>query len=223
MPKKLEIAVGIATIVGVAIAVIALIPAFGEWLRPRESSSTIRATLVSPTTEHPTPDGQLFSDNFDDGNANKWMDVLEQDSHADVQNGEYILNGSGFVYAGSNLWENYSVRAKVRLISGEGDFGIVVRVKNFGTLYICQHWKDEVWLNKYGVNSNERLDIGYYDPVPGESYDLKMDVQDQTISCYINGLEVAAAEDTSYTNGKFGFRIVNTKIAIDNVEVYLLP
>jgi hypothetical protein len=167
-------------------------------------------------------DRQLFSDNFDDGNTNKWMEALEPGSRADVQDGEYILNGSGLVYAGSNLWENYSVEAKVRLISLEGDFGIFVRAKDGGTLYICQHWKNEIWLGKY-EGATERLDTGYYKPVLGESYDLKMDVQDQTILCYVNGIEVAAAKDTSHTNGKFGFRIVDAKIAIDNVEVYSLP
>jgi hypothetical protein len=39
MSKKLEIWVGVATIVGVIIAAIALIPAFGDWLSPRDPST----------------------------------------------------------------------------------------------------------------------------------------------------------------------------------------
>ena len=49
MPKKLEIGVGIATIFGVLIAAIALIPAFGDWLSPRSPSTETAAT--GPTTE----------------------------------------------------------------------------------------------------------------------------------------------------------------------------
>jgi hypothetical protein len=192
---------------------------------PLEISTPVQTDTPKPTTlpeSTTTSNEQLFYDGFDDGNTGKWMDMLETGSQSSVQKGELILDGSGLVYAGSNLWQNYSVKADVRLMSDQIDFGIFARAKDNETLYICQYWQDQVWLNKYGATSG-RLDTGYYELVTNQTYELKMSVQDQTILCHINGLEVAAAKDPTYTNGKFGFRIVDTKIAIDNVEVYPLP
>ena len=70
MSKKLEIVVGIATIIGVLITAIALIPSFGEWLFPREPLNRFPQPTIEPT---PTPFGQIFRDDFTESLQPRWI------------------------------------------------------------------------------------------------------------------------------------------------------
>jgi len=143
-----------------------------------------------------------------------------------IKDGEVYPNP--YIIAGGNTWKNYSVRAKIRVISGEIDFGTIAHFVDFDHYYNCQFWHTQSWLAIAGENlaqgNHDFLVMNLNDYLKlGESYDVRMDVQDDVITCFLNGVVTATAYDSTYPSGKFGFRVINTKVAIDNVEVYKLP
>lgn len=184
---------------------------------------TFTPSPILPTaTTTPMPEGKIFFDDFSSQtNTNtKWYESGK------IKDGEIYPNL--YILGGSNSWKNYSVRAIVRLISGEIDFGTVARFIDDYHYYTCQFSYDKSWLAILGdnlargnvdyliMNLNDGLSLG-------KSYEVRMDVQDNVITCLLDGVVFATATDFTYPSGKFGFRVINTKAAIDNVEVYELP
>jgi len=170
------------------------------------------------------PEGMIFFDdlsNQTDTNT-KWYEKGR------INNGEMYL--TNFISGGSKSWKNYSVRARVRLISGETDFGTVARLVDYSHFYNCQFWTYKSQLAIQGENLKygaygflaHNTDIGIH---LGNSYDVRMDVQDNVITCFLDGVVFATGTDSRYPSGKFGFRVgvENAEVAIDNVEVFELP
>ena len=59
--KIIGISASIATIIGTCIAVIALIPAFGQWLSPKDQSIIIQSTFTPVTNFYPTQTEETFN------------------------------------------------------------------------------------------------------------------------------------------------------------------
>lgn len=135
--QKLEV---ILAVIGVIIATIALIPAFGQWLFPREPlpSSTATGSIVLPTLTStpliltptsavemtqilPTPnDSILFQDTFSQSSlGNEWQIAI---GNWYIKDG--VLNGIGdsekwaFVTLIRELPTNYEVSFRTQIIDG---------------------------------------------------------------------------------------------------------
>jgi hypothetical protein len=162
-------------------------------------------------------------DNFDTSDARGWRVFGSQ---AKVVDGKYVVIGEPIVVtlAGSETWQDYSMQAKVKVVSGKGDFGTLVRAKDDTHLYQLQYDRGDLRLVRYdGGSSWTKLSSSPYKIEPGVWYDFRMDVRGTTIICYINGAQVASVEDGFYLQGKVGFRSNETQIFVDDVEVVPLP
>ena len=189
------------------------------------------------TPEPPTPEAtntpvatatpeSLFSDNFDDGDAQGWTVI---GNRAKVVDGKYVAIGDPIVVtlAGSETWYDYSVRAKVKIVSGKGDFGILVRASEDCRLYLLQFWEDKLRIVRFD-GGNYADDTSYshsvlasisYKVDQGTWYDVRIDAQGTTITGYVNGVQVISAEDAFYSQGKIGLRSYTTQMFFDDVEV----
>jgi len=188
-------------------------------------STAIPNIMFTPTNTSrltPTPDGRIFFDEFTEGTT-KWVNNYQTGK---TEGGEFYVE-DGYLLAGNNTWQNYSVRVRVRLISGDIDFGIVSRFVDYYHFYTCQFWHHQSWLVKTVDNlAQGSVDLLATNPnglTVGNSYDIRMDVQDKVITCFLDGNVVATASDNTFTAGKFGLRVFNTQVAVDEVEVFELP
>lgn len=142
--RILEIIAAIATIIGMCIATISLIPAFGQWLFPimsKPTDSVVPSTptlglptnellptntvVVAPTEVPPTPpaDGILFQDNFDNGikpdwhiYSGKWIVV---DGKLTTLTPEHAFSDIlDQISIGDSSWKNYIVSVTVNISYG---------------------------------------------------------------------------------------------------------
>ena len=221
-PHSWGIVIG-GAIIG-AIATLVILSLFGMFPPRTKATPTPIVTNETPTNTGeltPTPNGRIFFDEFTEGTI-KWVNNIETGK---IEGGEFYPE-NGFMLAGSNTLQNYSVRARVRLISGEIDFGIVSRFVDYYHYYTCQFWHDQSRLVIMGDNLPGGADLLATNPnglTLGKSYDIRMDVQDKDITCFLDGNVIATASDNTYTAGKFGLRVFNTQVAFDKVEVFEIP
>src|SRR5512134_1989510 len=106
---------------------------------------------IAPAAQAAPPDQTaLFSDNFDDGNANGWTQA--QGTWAVVQDsGSFVysmtaLGTEGRTMAGSQAWTNYAVEARVKVV----DFGGSNRVMVAGRLLDFNNYYAASLLNSSG-------------------------------------------------------------------------
>ncbi len=176
-----------------------------------------------------TPESSFF-DNFDDGDAQGWTVI---GSRASVVDGKYVLVGDPLIVtlAGSKTWRNYSLRTKVKIVSGRGDFGILVRASEDCRLYQMQFNTGELRLVRFdggncAVGNSypwTKLASGSYRFDSTTWYNIRVDVRGTTIVGYINDAQVLSTEDGFYSQGKIGLRAVDTQMFFDDVEVVPLP
>ena len=203
----------------------------------------VRIAKLTPTAtpEPPTPEAtntpvatttpeSLFSDNFDDGDAQGWMVIGSQ---AKVADGKYVAIGGPIVVtlAGSETWRNYSMRAKIKIVSGGGDFALLARASEDCRLYLLQFVGTKLRIVRFdggdcavsGSYSHSILASISYKLDRGTWYDIRVDVQGTTITGYVNEAQVISTDDAFYSQGKIGFRANNTQMFFDDVEVVPLP
>jgi len=176
----------------------------------------------------------LFSDNFDDDDDQGWTVIGSQ---AKVVGGTYVAIGDPIVVtlAGSEAWRDYSFRAKVKVISGRGDFALLARASEDCRLYLLQFDQAtpdmQLRLVRFdGGNCADEKSYPYsilasmpYQVDLGQWYDFRVDVQGTTITGYVNGERVISAEDAFYSQGKIGLRSHTTQMFFEDLEVVPLP
>ncbi|MDH7487104.1 MAG: DUF1080 domain-containing protein [Anaerolineae bacterium] len=200
----------------------------------------VEAELAKLTpTATPTPVATatpafLFSDNFDDDDAQGWTVIGSQ---AKVVGGQYVAIGDPIVVtlAGSEAWRDYSFRAKIKVISGRGDFALLARASEDCRLYLLQFDQStpdrQLRLVRFdGGNCADEKSYPYsilafmpYQVELGQWYDFRVDVQGTTITGYVNGERLISAEDAFYSQGKIGLRSHTTQMFFEDIEVVPLP
>lgn len=191
-------------------------------------------TSAPPTlvpTQTPVPEPRLFLD-FENNNAEQWS--ILTGGTAKAFDGKYIVVGDPILVTvtGSETWQNYSLRVKAKIVSGYGDFGIIVRATKKGChLYQMQFYDNRVFIYRYDgdncgkdgyggsnlANNSYRLDRDTWN-------DIRLDVQGTKLTGYVNGVEVISAEDAVYLSGMIGLRAQGgTQVFFDDIEVIPLP
>jgi hypothetical protein len=190
----------------------------------------------------PIPPVLVFSDDFEDGNADgwnmgtgNWSVELEQDSsQVDVNNQVYkftpATGSEEGVFSGGDLtWTDYEVRARVKAGTKEGSgaaSGIAARYVDKDNYYLLRlHWNtggNNVQLMRkrngaFAQVASKKIDL----PVIDRWYDLKLEVKGSSITGYVDGQKLIEYSDDSFVAGGVGVRAWNQTVAFDDFQVLL--
>lgn len=156
----------------------------------------------------------LFFDDFNDGVAdgwNQWRGTWH------VDNSQYVASGSGnstSIVNGLDL-SDYVIEAKMRLSDAQGFYMAGIIFRRFSDSYYS------FYLNKGSNNANlifhdreagggtgwTYLASVAYPVEANVTYALKVQVNENTFRCYVNGAEVFAASDEHLTSGNVGLDV----------------
>lgn len=175
----------------------------------------------------------LFSDDFNDGNANGW-DVVGN-SGWQVQNGEYGIhldpgksNSVPSDYNWDNIWQNYVFEVDIRGVYGT-DKNVDFRFKDGTNFYDIHHTGGYIHLEKYINDSGIHLAPAVFYPLSnGPSYHFKVIVEGDHIKVYIDGnliYDVIDSIGPIWHDGKISLRegtgaVSPTEVWYDNVVVW---
>lgn len=166
----------------------------------------------------------LFSDNFDDGNANGWT----------TQNGSWSVvrdSGSYVFYQSSTSegrawingsWSNYSVEAKVKVdnFNGSNRAYVCARIKDGNNYYAASLAGDgKLEIRKKVSGSSSTLASKSYSLSTGTWYTVKLEVNGSNIQMYVNDTKQLSATDSSLSSGGAGLIAYKVVAKFDNVVV----
>jgi len=175
-----------------------------------------------------------LTDNFTDGNAKDWDEIQGEWS---VEKGEYIQEETEWTttathetytrsYLGEEDWEDYTFEAKVRIEEGGelapivGIFFRVTEKSESGDYYLFR--LDERASEGPGLIKapNITMQINNNDPAEiGRDYILKVEVEGNSIKCYVDGKLEIDVEDDSFPQGAIGVGTFNAVGHFDDVTV----
>jgi hypothetical protein len=179
-------------------------------------------TAVTPPTNQPTFD-LPFTANFDNGGLDGWSTF---GGDAKILSGSLVLvtYDEAVTPVGLDTWSNYSLRARIKLVSGE-DFGIIVGASDNCSLYQMQFVQGKLSVVRYdglACPYDYTYVSLYVDPYPmvqNRWYEIRLDFQSPIITGYVNGAKVFSTEDAFYQSGKVGFRVAVSQIFVEDLEV----
>ncbi|GMK37671.1 hypothetical protein PCCS19_07250 [Paenibacillus sp. CCS19] len=169
----------------------------------------------------------LFTDNFDDGNATGWTATtgtwsVVQDS------GNYVYYQSstseGRTSGGSATWTNYSVQSRIKVDSFNGSNRIYLagRYKDGNNYYAASFDNSNggtLELRKKVSGSSSTLATKSYALSAGTWYTIKLEMNGSSIKMYVNGVLQLSATDTSLTSGAVGLVAFKTATKYDDIVV----
>ncbi len=179
-----------------------------------------------------TPGSTLFTDDFNDGNANGWtISPLGNASGWSVVGGIYTYNGSGLTnsYTGSASWSDYTlvagiklsslsdlpggIRGRVNLASGAGYAVWLYPAEGQIKLFRATGWDiDSVGQTQLGPTANGiTFDTNFHS--------VWLNFSGTTITVYFDGTPVITASDATYGSGVIALDVNNQPIQFDNVSV----
>ncbi len=172
----------------------------------------------------------LWSDDFEDGDADGWLfyDDATGSSNWFVEGGylnqisDIGANSLGtHAVAGLASWDNYTLSAN--LISTDDDYiGVLFRYQNAGNYYrlVISSQAGRIYLQKRVEGILETMDqLTMMWPLC--TYNIAVDVQNDSITVYLNNEQYFAVLDTSFEAGRVGFTtIYNNGSFFDDIEVY---
>ncbi len=168
----------------------------------------------------------LFSDDFEDGNANGWTVVNGTWSVASETTEVYqttTTSGLALTVAGDTGWTDYAVEAgfKINSVGTTPASGIAFRYQGSGNYYLLrlQYDQQKVKLYKAVSGSLTLLDEKAYTISLNQWYTLKAEADGSSIKGYVDGVEQLSAADGSYTWGQIGFRDYGADTSHDDVIV----
>jgi len=172
----------------------------------------------------------LWSDDFEDGTSNGWTFYDDAIGESDwFVDGGYLnqisnigANSMGtHAVAGEANWDNYTLTAKV--VSTDDDYiGVLFRYQNAGNFY-----RLSLSSQAGRIRLEKRVDGILYtiEQVtmmwPLCTYNITVDVQDETIMAYLNQIKYFDIVDTSFGSGRVGFTTINNNGSFfDDIAVY---
>jgi fibronectin type 3 domain-containing protein len=154
---------------------------------------------------------QLFSDNFQDGNADGWS--RSSGTWAVVTDGTLAYRQSGTSAdsnsrTGSPSWTNISVQARVKPIAFNGAdryVGVMTRVVNSNHYYfLALQNGNRLLLGKRAGSSPITLATKSFTFSPGTFFTLRLDANGSTLTGFVNGTQQLTASDSEFTAGIIG-------------------
>ncbi|MGW3955771.1 3-keto-disaccharide hydrolase [Streptomyces sp. NPDC004752] len=168
----------------------------------------------------------LFSDDFEDGNAQGWVtsggtwSVITDSTHVYDQSG---TSGEILAGAGSDKWADYTLSARVKLVSTGGNVGVLFRYIDASNFYMFRlnDTTDAVELHKRIAGTLTLVASTPLAVVPGQFTTLKTTVVGNTITGYVDGVQRISWTNpaTELTTGKIGLRMHGTAARFDDIVV----
>jgi pectate lyase len=168
----------------------------------------------------------LFSDNFEDGNANGWSSsggswsVVSDGSLVDRQSNATSERARHF--AGSASWTNYVVQARVKPVSfnGTGVVAIAARAVSSTRMYrLALTNANRVELQAMNGSAITVLGALSFTVSTSTFVTVRLQVNGSAISGSVNGTQVGSANDTSNAAGRIGLFTEFASASFDDVTV----
>ena len=189
----------------------------------------------------------VFSDDFEDGDADGWLTVgtggiwtVEDDesfgskvySQSDTSWTTTTTYDTYWRSYGGSGWENYSVEAKVKIVSGgfAPIVGIFFRVQgsDLNSGYYTFRIDARSDTGPALIKSPNTILAGGHPGYPqfvnepaviGQIYTLKVVVNGSSIKCYVDGVKKIEWTDSTYATGGIGVGTFNAHAHFDDVKV----
>ncbi|MFC7528548.1 polysaccharide lyase family 1 protein [Actinoplanes sp. GCM10030250] len=184
------------------------------------------ALMVGVMASGPAYAETLFSDNFDDGNADGWSRnggswaVAADGSPAYRQSS---TSSNARALAGNTAWTNYTIQARVRPIAfGATDrtAGIAARAQSTSQYYaLVLTGGGTAQLQRVSGGTAASLGTAAVGGSTGTSRTLALSVQGSTLTGYVDGLQVLQSTDSSYGSGRIGLVTGYASASFDDVVV----
>jgi pectate lyase len=168
----------------------------------------------------------LFSDNFDDNNANGWS--KSGGSWSVVTDGSpvYRQTSTGAdakAQAGTLTWTDYATQARVKPLAfnGSGRYAAVVsRAQNMTNFYYLALTNGgQVVLGKRVGGGPTTLASAPLAVTTGTWYTLRLEAFGTNLRGFVNGGQVVSASDSSFAAGRVGFSTYFASASFDDLEV----
>lgn len=178
---------------------------------------------------------QLFSDNFNDGDAAGW-DVIGSPGW-NVQGGQYgiylnpgLSNTLPSNSSWNNSWKNIVFEVDLRGVSGT-DKNILVKFKDTNNFVEIHHTGGNIFLEKASTSGGGGiLDSVFFPLSNGASYHFRIEIKNDNIKVFIDNNLMLEANDSMpmFDIWKIGLRagtgaVSPTEVWFDNVVVTELP
>lgn len=177
--------------------------------------------VVAPTSTATPTNPNLFSDDFEDGNANGWNPSTPSNWNVVNVNGnyEYTCIGGRTQY-GTQEFADYRISADLRSISNRVNMGIIGRFVNGNLFYLANLNGSQAKILIGGNGRFTDLAVVGFTAVPNTIYNVALDMQGTILTMYVNGEQVAQVEDARINSGIFGLRCDDdTQATFDNVII----
>ncbi len=168
----------------------------------------------------------LFTDDFEDGNANGWS--KSGGSWAVVTDGSQVYRQSGTssdarARAGSASWTNYSVQARVKPLGFNGSnrfVSLIARAQSSTNYYyLGLSNTNQLLLRKLVGGSTTTLASKPLTVTTGTWYTLRIDVVGAQLWGYVNGALELTATDSQFSSGNIGGATFFSSAAFDDFTV----
>lgn len=179
-----------------------------------------------------TPDGKLYSDDFEDGNltmpswidaepelGGKWQVVAADGGKALAQ----TASVSDWVIAagGDYRWTDQVVEARVKVTSEPGKAGIFARLgdtRNYYFLYL--DGGSNLVLRKRIDNSSSDIQKVKVETVADTWYTLKLSVVGDALTGYLDGDMLVSGSDSGVSSGGIGVGTADCTAQFDDISVH---
>src|SRR5262245_7804024 len=153
----------------------------------------------------------LFSDNFEDGNANGW--TKSGGSWSVVSDGSLVYRQSGTgadarARAGSTSMTNYAVQARVKPLAFNGTnrfVALLARAPAMTSYYLLAlSNNNQLQLRKLAGGSPTILASTSFTVTTGTWYTLRIEASGATLRGFVNGAQLLTATDSQFSSGNVG-------------------
>ena len=197
-----------------------------RWIAVTCALVVVGASLAFVFSFVSTAQSVLFSDNFEDGNANGWS--RSNGTWAIVTDGSLVFrqsatNTDARVRAGSTSWTDYSVQARVKAIAfnGTGRYvALIARAENSNHFYYLalQNGNQLVLAKRIG-DTITTLASRSFTVSLNTFFTLRVDVRGASLTGFVNGVQQLAATDGEIPAGAIGGATFFASGSFDDVVV----
>ena len=169
----------------------------------------------------------LFSDDFNDGNANGWTSTSGSWSVATDGTPVYRVGTNGGNVrssAGSSTWTSYSVQARLKPLSFSSSsvrwVSLLGRYRDTGNYYYVALQNDNLLrLRKFVGSSSTTLAEKAFTVATGTWYTVRLDLDGSALRVFVNGTLQLSASDSTFPSGRIGVAGYGASASYDDVVV----
>jgi pectate lyase len=169
----------------------------------------------------------LFSDDFNDGNANGWTATSGSWSVATDGTPVYRVGTNGGNVrsnTGNAAWANYSVQARIKPLSFSSTsvrwVSLLGRYRDTGNYYYVALQNDNVLrLRRFVGSSSTTLAERAFTVTTGTWYTVRLEMNGSALAVFVNGVAQLTASDGTFPTGRIGVAGYGASASYDDVVV----